>query len=451
MRWPRVPALFSLLVVLAGSLVSTAGAAAAPPGQTPRRAMLGSNFRISGGALADEQAPAVSYNSVAQEYLVVWEDSRRLAAYGYEIYGVRVGLDGNRIGKDLRLSRSSALADQTEPAVAYNAVADEYLVVWEDERPDTIPGSDIYGQRVAADGALVGSNFRIDAPGSAGASAEDPAVASNPVAGEYLVVWADWRDAEFPLWGASIYGARLAADGTLMGADFEVGFGSLENVDPEVAYHAAASRYLVVWTGIHWADEEIEGDVDCSEIFGQFVSATGSRLGGVFLVSAPGCVSWPGAPGVTSLAAANYHYLVVWEEEGGLSRGRDIFGRRVVVSSFAPSGPVGDPFRISGGGAVGDETHPRPALNAQSGGVIVVWKDTRNQTTRGPDIYGRALSSLIVVSGLDFRISGKAATANEGHPGVAYGAAANEYLVVFHTNRFLATRGWEIHGQRVGG
>jgi hypothetical protein len=451
MRTPRLRPWSPVLILVIGLLLPTAGAAAGQPGQAPRGQTLGPNFRIS-GSRADEQGPAVAYNSVAHEYLVVWQDARNLTSRGHDIYGVRVTLDGKGVGRDLRISRSSTLTDEAAPAVAYNAGMNQYLVVWEDERPDAVPGRDIYGQVLAADGTLVGKNFRVDAPGAAGASAGRPALAYNSAAGEYLVVWEDWRDAEFPLWGGSIYGARLAADGTHIGADFEVGVGSLENVDPQVAYHPRVGKFLVVWTGIHWADEEVDDDIDCSEIFGQLVSATGNRVGGEFLVSAAGCVSWPGTPGVTYLPAANYHYLVVWEEEGGPGRGRDIFGRRVVASTAAVGGStVGDPFRISGRRATGDETHPRPALNSQTNGLIVVWKDTRNQSTRGADIYGKRLSSIAQPSGVDFRISGKAATTNEGHPGVAYGAAAYEYLAVFQTNRFLSTRGWEVVGQRVDG
>lgn len=451
MRGSSVRRLFPALVVALGLLLPIAGVAGAQFDRVSKGETQGPSFRVSGGARADEQTPVVAYNSVAQEYLVVWQDSRKLASFGNEIYGVRVALDGSRIGGDIRLSRSSALADQAGPAVVYNPAVNQYLVVWQDERPDAVPGRDIYGQRLAADGTFAGGNFRVDDPGPDGASAGSPAVAVNPGTGEYLVVWEDWRAAEFPLWGGSIYGARLSADGTRLGPDFEVGFGSSENVSPQAAYHPVADRFLVVWTGIHWADEELEDDVDCSEIFGQFVSPAGARLGSDFLISAAGCVSWPGAPGVTRLASAPYHFLVVWEEEGGAGRGRDIFGRRVVVSNLAMSGPVGSPFHISGRGATGDETHPRPALNAQTGELVVVWKDTRNQATRGPDIYGRRLSSAAAPFGLDFRVSGKQLTTNEGYPEVAYGAPLAEYLAVFHTNRFLSTRGWEIYGQRIGG
>ncbi len=453
MRGPWLHRHLPVVLLVVGLLLSAAGAAAGQSGQpVPRGATLGPNFRIS-TSRANEQTPAVAYNSVSHEYLVVWQDDRTQATRGTDIYGRRVAADGSRIGGDVRISRSSANADEVAPAVAYNPADDQYLVVWEDERPDAIPGSDIYGQRLAAEGTLVGRNFRVDAPSNPdGASAGSPALAYNSAAGEYLVIWEDWRDAEFPLWGGSIYGARLAADGTHMGPDFEVGFGSSENVTPQVAYNPVVGQYLAVWTGIHWADEEVDEDVDCSEIFGRRLSATGAPIGGVFLVSAAGCNSWPGMPGVTYLPAANYHYLVVWEEEGGSGRGRDIFGRRAVAGSALAGGAVvGNPFRISGRGAVGDETHPRPALNSAAGGLVVVWKDTRNQLTRGADIYGRRLTNTVLPSGADFRISGKAATTNEGWPEVAYNAAADQYLVVFHTDRFLLTRGWEIHGQRVAG
>ena len=40
-----------------------------------------------------------------------------------------------------------------EPAVAYNTIWDEYLVVWQNDRPGN---DDIYAQRVDKDGALLG-------------------------------------------------------------------------------------------------------------------------------------------------------------------------------------------------------------------------------------------------------------------------------------------------------
>ena len=60
------------------------------------------------------------------------------------------------------------------PAVAYNPDANEYLVVWEAD--DTVQGMvneerEIFAQRVSYNGVLVGSNLRISDMGGSGDSA----------------------------------------------------------------------------------------------------------------------------------------------------------------------------------------------------------------------------------------------------------------------------------------
>ena len=47
--------------------------------------------------------------------------------------------------------------NQMEPAATWNATTNEYLVVW----TDALTSYDIYGQRVAADGELLGSRFAV--------------------------------------------------------------------------------------------------------------------------------------------------------------------------------------------------------------------------------------------------------------------------------------------------
>ncbi|MCA9936947.1 MAG: hypothetical protein KC415_23590, partial [Anaerolineales bacterium] len=58
-----------------------------------------------------------------------------------------------------RLEQETPGHDQITPDIAYNPDADEYLLVWQDYRSGTDWG--IYGQRVAANGALLDENFVI--------------------------------------------------------------------------------------------------------------------------------------------------------------------------------------------------------------------------------------------------------------------------------------------------
>lgn len=143
--------------------------------------------------------PAVAYNSQANQYLVVWVGSNT-TAFEREIWGRLVDARGNPLGGNLRISDMGPDGDTNfgadDPAVTYNPLANEYLVVWggDDGTPPLVDNeAEIFGQRLSAAGAEVGANdFRLSdmgPDGSANADAENPAVTYNPLANEYLVVW----------------------------------------------------------------------------------------------------------------------------------------------------------------------------------------------------------------------------------------------------------------------
>lgn len=139
---------------------------------------------VMGQALASNQnRPSVAYNSSESQYLVVWFDDRGIATSGLDIYGQLLDADGNRIGEDFAIS--TADRNQINPKVVYNSQANEYLVVWDDERNIDSSGWDIYGQRVASDGNLISSNFPIS---TAPRTQRKPELTYNSRANEYLVV-----------------------------------------------------------------------------------------------------------------------------------------------------------------------------------------------------------------------------------------------------------------------
>lgn len=76
-------------------------------------------------------------------------------------------------------------AYQAKPALA--AGQDGYLVVWQDNRTGNL---DIYGQYLTVDGTPNGDFFVID---NGPQDQETPQVAYNAQADDYLVVWSDWR------------------------------------------------------------------------------------------------------------------------------------------------------------------------------------------------------------------------------------------------------------------
>ena len=86
-------------------------------------------------------------------YFVVWQDLR--AGLTRDIYGTRVTASG--VVLDVAgIAINTAANDQIQPAVAFDGAS--YLVVWQDSRGANV---DIYGQRVATTGALLGTDFNI--------------------------------------------------------------------------------------------------------------------------------------------------------------------------------------------------------------------------------------------------------------------------------------------------
>jgi len=121
----------------------------------------GSNFGIC-RMPGDQYWPRCDYDPINHRYLVVFEDYRNGGQtwdwFGnWDIYGAQLNTDGRKIvvaGSEadscFGISKNAAAAHY--PSVAFNWRFGVYQVVWADYRNTTI---DIYGQRVAGNGALL--------------------------------------------------------------------------------------------------------------------------------------------------------------------------------------------------------------------------------------------------------------------------------------------------------
>src|SRR5262249_47426769 len=119
---------------LYGQLVSAGGTSA------------GESFLIQPSALIFQPAPpALAYNPQDNQYLVTWTDDRLGGEGRVNIFGRKISHNGVLIGGDFPVT--SGPNGQRYPSTVYNSLANEYLVLWEDSR-NMDSGSAIYGQRV---------------------------------------------------------------------------------------------------------------------------------------------------------------------------------------------------------------------------------------------------------------------------------------------------------------
>jgi hypothetical protein len=224
------------------------------------------NFPIS-TFLGIQGDPSVAFDNVNQAFLVVWREGRNLGTTGEDIYGQRISSDGSLLGGDLPICNASG--GQAEPVVSFDSVNHRFLVAWRDDRNLGTTGTDVYGQWANVDGSPSGENFAIsDALGNQ----VSPAISYDPLHWQFLVVWSDGRDAATT--GEDIYGQRVSIYGVLLGTSSNVNFvvsdASADQGRPSTAFDGVNQRFMVAWT-----DSRNLATTDL-DLYGQIVNVDGS-------------------------------------------------------------------------------------------------------------------------------------------------------------------------------
>jgi len=261
--------------------------------------LVGGPFYISAGAGADRSDPDVTYNSNAQEYLVVWQTYE--SAKGYSIQGRRVSANGQVLGNADIIIRDFGYSFYTpnDPAVAYAYTSDKYLVVW-DETFHPLPiQRDILGRVVSSSGTPEGSQFVISKdPGNI--PRENPVLAYNRKRNEYLVVWQQYYSSSIDL----IIGRRVTGGGVpLNPAEIVIHAVTVTSTNPTVAAlpnATAEGQYLVVFELLYTPGNH--------NVYSRFVSGEG-------VVGAGQYIAWSAEdethPVIASSEVSN-QYLVAW-------------------------------------------------------------------------------------------------------------------------------------------
>jgi uncharacterized repeat protein (TIGR01451 family) len=296
------------------------------------------------------------------------------------------------------------------PDLTWNSIASEYFAVWSQYSGSV---KDIYGQRIGASGTLLGAASPV---AIAAGNQENPRVACNAMENEYMVAWADSRGST----SVDIYAQRVGTDGSPLGGNFPV---ASYGVWVDLAWNTTMNEYLVVWP---------TSDTDGFFVHGQRVGTDGVLLGG----NVPVASSVNQRPAIAWNAVAG-EYLLVFRNLSGGSNG-EIYGQRISESGAV----LGGDFPITSG--VSTEEWPALAWNAAANEYLVVWQNRRNSSA---DIFGQRVSGSGALLGANLAVT--TATDQQSSPSVAWNGATNEYLVVWSDGRSGTNS--DIYSQRVTG
>jgi hypothetical protein len=225
---------------------------------------VGPVFNISNLTSNADDAIDVAYAPDSGRMLVV-EHGIHAASPGFtEIYGQLLGSDGAQIGDIIEVS--SMDGDAAPPRAGYDTNAHRFLVAWsgEDDADPNVP--DLYGQFLSADGAPIGTDdFRITHVGTTDtdSAVSRPDLAFNPVANEWLLAWhGEYLTSEVQ---KEVYAQRLSPDGAAIGGVSQLTDADpdddtdLESTRPSVAYNSVTCDWSLAYTRKLASDTEVFG------------------------------------------------------------------------------------------------------------------------------------------------------------------------------------------------
>jgi hypothetical protein len=195
---------------------------------------IGPEFRVNTDTTGFQYDPAVASDPLGN-FVVVWQAPDQDGSGG-GVFGQRYASSGSPLGPEFRVNTYTTNS-QEYPSVAVDG-SGNFAVVW--ASLNQIPGSnDIYGQRYASSGAAMGPEFLVNTVTDAAQTR--PSVAADD-AGNFVVVWMSFA---FSIW--DVLGQRYAATGAPLGSEFRVNTYTTDfQINPSVAADPAGD-FVVVW------------------------------------------------------------------------------------------------------------------------------------------------------------------------------------------------------------
>ena len=311
-------------------------------------------------------------------FVVTWSSNGQDGS-GWGVYGQRYGADGSPVGGEFRANTYTSGDQSYSSVTALNNGG--FVVTWSSDGQDgNVLG--VYGQRYAADGSPVGSEFRANTFTS-NHQAYSSVTALND--GGFLVTWSSGgQDGS----NMGIYGQRYAADGAPVGDEFRANPYTYSDQLYSSVTALNDGGFVVTWSS---SDQDGSG----LGIYGQRYATDGTPVGDEFRANTY-TSSEQRYSSVTALNDGGF--VVTWSSNDQDGSGDGIYGQRYAADGT----PVGDEFRANTYTTYTQTYSSVTALN--DGGFVVTWSSD-SQDGRGYGIYGQRYAADGSPAGSEFAIN----------------------------------------------
>ena len=365
------------------------------------------------------------------DFVVTWLSGGQDGS-GYGVFGQRYSRAGSLRGGEFQVNTYTTGNQNAfgRPAVAVDKRG-QFAVAW--ASPGDGAGNGIFARRFAANGTPVGAEFQVNTytAGNQGSIGPYNGIAMGmDPRGNFVVVWTSFQDGNY----TGIFGQRYDAGGTRLGAEFQVNsFTGGYQGSPDVSMNRIGD-FVVSWS---------TPDGDGYGAAARRYDAAGNPLGPEFLVNTytTGDQSYPILLAPTVALSDFNSFVVAWDSVGQDGSGSGVFARRFDVAG----NPAGAEFLVNTYTAGGQALS---SLNADAVGNFVVAWQSNGQDGSDYGVFGRRFSAVGSPRGLEFRVN-TTTTLFQGVPEVDVDEVGN-FNVAWHGNG-AGEIGNGVFGQRFGG
>ncbi|MEB3356357.1 MAG: right-handed parallel beta-helix repeat-containing protein [Synechococcales bacterium] len=312
---------------------------------------VGEEFQINESFRDDQDTPSVT--ALANGGFVVTWQSRDFGGTEYDIFIQQYDATGEEIGGETVVN-ANLENWQTDPTIT--ALTDGgFVVAWQSRQQDQAEeegrGYGIFAQRFNASGGRVSGEFQVNT--AIDRNQSQPALAD--LDDGFVAVWQSLNQ-DGDEYG--IFGQRFAADGTLLGSEFQVNTTTIGSQNNPAIATLTDNSIVVVWNS-YGQDGSAYG------IVAQRLATDGTPIGGEWVVNSA-TVANQQRPDITALTDGGF--VITWRSQATFGGDYQVLGQRY----DAAGNPVGTDFQINGVTPTQDQGKPAIAGLA-NGGFVTLW------------------------------------------------------------------------------
>jgi hypothetical protein len=374
---------------------------------------------FSGQTHGHRMNPAIATNGTVR--VVVWEDDRDNNGYS-EIFAQRIAANGTLNGNEMTVN-STGDGQQRNPVVAMDG-AGNFTVAWEDDQ-DGNGYYQVMARGFMANGNALFADLTVNTEGDG--QQRNPTIAMDPM-GNFVVAWEDDQD-ENGFYQILMRGFN--ADGTQRFSDRTVNsLGDGQQRKPAIAMDGLG-RFVVTW------EDDQDGNGFYQIMARGFSANGGSRFNDITVNSVDD--GQQRRPAIAMDAVGRF--VVAWEDD---QDGNGFF--QILARGFEPAGTAS--FADITVNTVSDGQQLKPAIGLDAGAnFVVAWEDDQDENgfwqvlARGFNSNGTQRFATLTVNGIS--------TDNQQDPAVA-GVAGGGVVIAWEDDRD-ANNFWEVFVRGLNG